>query len=186
MKREAEGISWRSLRKEWRDSYEAKRPILLFLLKFTGLMILFYAVEAWAAGMALYLGYMQSITWLSHELLNLLGQSTQASHETIRSGPYTMNVKPGCDALEPAFIFIAAVLSYPASAFHRVIGILAGLLVILPLNLVRLVTLFLAGVYLPASFPTLHLTLWPVIFIVIALLLFKRWIQWTRTCHAAA
>jgi exosortase/archaeosortase family protein len=46
------------------------------------------------------------------------------------------------------------------------------------LNIVRLVTLFLAGVYLPSIFEFLHTDFWQACFVFMPLALWLAWVRW--------
>jgi len=52
---------------------------------------------------------------------------------------------------------------------------LAAIVVLQLMNLVRIITLYLIGIYLPAFFNSAHLELWPTAFIVVAIVLFVGW-----------
>ena len=148
-------------------------------------MALFYVLgylPFWYA--PIYPDYLNGNAWVSSLLLRLLCQETQVTGATIHSPHFAIDIKPGCDALEPAWILISAVLSYPASLSQRLLGIGTGLLVILPLNLVRIGSLFLVGSYVPQFFPAIHLEIWPVVFIMTSVFIFTRWIRWTNAAHA--
>jgi len=84
----------------------------------------------------------------------------------------------GCDALEPSALFIAAVLAFPAPVLLKIAGILIGTFCLLFLNLVRIVSLFLIGVYYPDVFDVLHLDIWQILFILLTLVFFLIWLQW--------
>ena len=45
-------------------------------------------------------------------------------------------------------------------------------------NLVRIVSLFLVGVYFPKAFDWMHVEVWSAIFILLAIVLWTLWIQW--------
>lgn len=174
----AQEVSWTLLRQEWLQWYAGKRAILWFFLKFGVLMILFYAVAYNAPeSNSVYRAYLQVTAWLSHGLLNVFGQQTLSIGVTVQSERFSMNIKPGCDALEPAWILVAATLSYPATVRRKLVGLGIGLLMILALNFTRIVSLFFVGGYLPQFFAMLHLEIWPIVFIVVVLLYFTRWIR---------
>ena len=91
-----------------------------------------------------------------------------------------MTIRRGCDALEPSWLFSAAVLAFPATWRRRLFGILVGVSLILTLNLVRIVSLYFFGVHTPAFFEIIHLEVWPVLFIIAALCTWLTWVRWTR------
>jgi exosortase/archaeosortase family protein len=73
--------------------------------------------------------------------------------------------------------FLAAVLAFPATWRSRLIGLALGILAIQIVNLVRVVALFLTGVYFPRIFVSSHTVIWQTIVILFGTLL---WIFWAN------
>ena len=143
--------------------------------------LLYYIVALlpWVDG-ELFPAYLRANAYASSAILNCLGQSCHVVGTTIRSPQFAITIKRGCDALEPSWLFCAAVLAFPASWRRRLLGMSIGVAVILALNLVRIVSLYFLGIHLPSVFETMHLEVWPVIFILVALLI---WIGWIAKCR---
>jgi exosortase H (IPTLxxWG-CTERM-specific) len=156
-------------------------PIFRFGLTFGVVMALYYvaALLPWIDG-HLFPAYLEANAKLSNAILHWFGQASVVSGATIRSPQFSITIKRGCDALEPSWLFCAAVLAFPAPWQRRLPGIALGVAAILGLNLVRIVSLYFLGIHLPSFFETMHLEVWPVIFILVALLLWIGWISWSR------
>lgn len=118
--------------------------------------------------------------WASNELLGALGQGTRALGTTIRSSAYAINVRRGCDSTDAAWFFCAAVLAFPALPSRKLLGALAGTLLILSANIIRIVSLFLIGRLYPRLFDSVHLEVWPVAFILMSVFLWIAWMGWAR------
>jgi exosortase H (IPTLxxWG-CTERM-specific) len=161
--------------------FARNRAVLRFGLTF-GLVTLLYYVLAFAPIVEgrFFPAYLRANAQASSMVLNGLGQSCRVENATIRSPRFAITIKRGCDALEPSWLFCAAVLAFPASWRHRLRGIVAGVSLILTLNLVRIVSLYFLGIYTPAFFETMHLEVWPVLFIFIALGAWLFWVRWPR------
>ena len=84
----------------------------------------------------------------------------------------------GCDALDPAAAFVAAVVASPVSVWMKVPGIVVGTLALLLMNLVRVVSLFFVGIHFPSAFEMMHKEVWQASFIVLAVLFWVIWVQW--------
>jgi len=155
--------------------------VLRFGLTFGLVTAIYYvlALTPWVDG-DLFPAYLRANAWVSNALLNWLGQSCQADGTTIRSPQFAITIKRGCDALEPSWLFCAAVLAFPAPWRRRLPGMAVGVAAILTLNLVRIVSLYFIGIHFPGFFETMHLEIWPVVFIIVALLLWFVWISWSR------
>jgi exosortase/archaeosortase family protein len=149
-------------------------------------MAVYYALALIPVCDRLIYAYLEANAWLSNLILHGLGQDTRLTDTTIRSARFAITVRRGCDAIEPAWLFCAAVLAYPGRAGPKVLFCLAGTLALQLLNLVRIVSLFFVGLHWPGFFQSAHLEIWPVVFIVIALLLWTGWIRWTRQPVRAA
>jgi exosortase family protein XrtM len=176
------GLSWGALTDEWRTWWRAKAPVLFFGARFVALIVLLYAFLALpAADHALY-GYLQANAWLSNGILNVLGQGTHVSDVTIASSttPFAIAIRRGCDAVEPTWLLCAAILAFPGPWKRKLAGMLAGVVVLQLLNLVRIVSLYLVGSRFPSMFPSMHLEIWPALFIVVAIALFIGWKGWAH------
>ena len=127
---------------------------------------------------------------VANAILHGLGQLTTVNDVTIRSENYAVSIRRGCDAIEPAWFFCAAVLAFPGRWRSKPAGLAVGVAVILALNLVRIVSLYFIGLRVPRFFATAHLELWPGLFILATLALWFAWIRWSQrevpsAAHAA-
>lgn len=109
--------------------------------------------------------------------LNLLGQQTTMNGTVIRSDRFAVNIRNGCNGVEAMLIYFAAVLAFPASWKSRWLGVGLGFVAIQLVNLVRVVALFLTGVYLPQLFDSSHTVIWQTLVILSGVLL---WILWAN------
>lgn len=156
------------------------RFIALFLLYFLGFEALIYGL---VLGSGLFETYLAWNAWLSSLLLLPFVDGIEATGSVLASPGFALAVRPGCDALQPCAVFLAGVLSFPATARQRTVGACFGVILLLALNLVRISSLFLIGTHLPEWFDSAHIELWQGAFIVAALLL---WLFWARRVSAPA
>lgn len=115
------------------------------------------------------------VAQLSGAALNLLGQKVEMSGTVIRNSRFAVNIRNGCNGIEATLIFLAAVLAFPASWRSRLLGLGLGIAAIQVVNLVRVIALFLTGVYLPAVFDASHTVVWQTLVILSGVLL---WLYW--------
>jgi len=159
----------------------AHRPVFLFLLIFGVLMGLFYAFALFTPfyerHFPYYLGFNAR---LSGYILGFLGQDITVLGTSISSPAFSITVKQGCDAIEPTALFICAVLAFPSPFSKKIAGIVAGTLLLAILNIVRIVTLFVVGTYLPSVFELMHVDVWQGLFIFLAILFWVFWLLWTE------
>jgi exosortase H (IPTLxxWG-CTERM-specific) len=124
-----------------------------------------------------------AIARTSGAVLNGLGQHVAMNGTVIRSQRFAVNIRNGCNGVEAMLIFLAAVLAFPASWRSRLAGLALGILAIQLVNLVRVVALFLTGVYFPRIFDTSHTVIWQTVVILFGVLL---WIFWANRFAAPA
>ena len=117
------------------------------------------------------------IAKVSGVTLNLIGQGIEMHGTVIRNPRFGVNIKNGCNGVETMIIFLAAVLAFPASWKSRGIGLALGLIAIQLVNLIRVVALFLTGVYFPKFFDSSHTVVWQTIVILFGVLL---WVFWAN------
>ena len=115
--------------------------------------------------------------YLSSGVLNILGYQTSVLYDTIRSNQFSVGIRKGCDALEPMAMLVAGIIAFPSTFKQKLSGLFFGLLFLFCLNIVRIVTLFLTGVYRPQSFEVMHIEVWQVLFIIAGI---GYWFLWVR------
>lgn len=158
----------------WRRNRREVTFLLLFVVLLGGGFTLIsvnwvndHAVEPFTAGVAR----------LSGAVLDLLGQHVTMRGTIIQSSRFAVNIRNGCNGIEAMLIFLAAVLAFPAPWRSRLSGLALGIAVIQIVNLVRVVALFLTGVYFRQLFDTSHTVIWQTIVILSGVLL---WIWWAN------
>ena len=164
------------------------RRSILFLLRFLGLLVAFYLIVAsHPVNDAVVVPFTGAVARVSAGILNVLGEQVTVIGTQIRSSRFAVEIENGCNGVETALLFAAAVLAFPAPWLHRLWGLLLGFAAIQVINLVRVVTLFWVGVHRPALFGTSHTVLWQSIVVLCGMLLFLVWAsRETRASVAAA
>jgi exosortase/archaeosortase family protein len=156
-----------------------KRPVLRFFLIFCPVLGAFYL--CWITPFfqnTLFPAYLRLNANASARVLALVGQDATSSDTYIHSKRFVLEIKRGCDALEPSAIFVAAVLAVPAPFRRKAAGVLAGSACLAVINVVRIVTLYFVGVYFPRIFHMVHVDAWQALFIMLTLVLWVVWARW--------
>ena len=122
--------------------------------------------------------YLQFYARLSGDVMEIFGEDVSVTGSTVSSPRYSVNIKRGCDAMQPSILFIAAVLASPVVMWPKVPGLILGLLFLLVMNLVRVVSLFYIGVHYPSAFDVMHHDVWQAGFIFLAILAWTLWALW--------
>jgi exosortase/archaeosortase family protein len=112
-------------------------------------------------------------------LLHLLGvEALRTGGQIHHPGGFAYEIYYRCTAVLPAALLAALTFTYTAPLARRVIGVALGVSVLITLNLVRLVHLFLLGVYRPALFEVTHGVVWELILIMATVGLWWIWSRW--------
>ena len=173
-----------TLRSRWHDWYVGKGPIFGFVLKFGLLIVLLYALLATAFFDRMLYSYLEANAWFSHLILNLFGENTQVTDVTIHSPRFSIAIRRGCDAVEPTWLFCAAVLSFRGAIRYKILGMLVGVILLQLLNFVRIISLYWIGIHFCGFFNSAHLEIWPTAFIIVAIVLFIGWVEWSSKIPA--
>jgi exosortase/archaeosortase family protein len=156
---------------------------------FVGLIILFSAISLVPFFQNLLAECVQLDAKLAGKILNCLGQETHHTGSTVISSRFAMTVVSECSASEFVIFLWASILAFPATLRRKIVGVVLGTLTVGLVNLVRLVTLFLVGVYRPRLFTPAHEELWPGLFVVAVIFFVIGWVSWAmreEQSHAAA
>jgi exosortase H (IPTLxxWG-CTERM-specific) len=170
-----------------REAESPRRRSLLFLARFAVLLVVFYFVVAWRpVNDSAVVPFTAGIARVSAGILRVLGEDVAVSGTEIRSPRFAVNVENGCNGVETALLFGAAVLAFPAPWKRRLLGLAAGFVAIQVVNLVRVVSLFWIGAHRPALFTASHTVLWQSIVVLCGVLLFLAWATHEQRARAAA
>jgi len=164
--------------KDWISGQQKRMPIIKFVLGMTVGMILFFAISSTSffeekLNLPLVIGY----AWLSNMVLNLFGLPTNVAEGTqIVSAAFNINVAKGCDAVSPIILFLTAIAVYPTAFSNKWKWMLLAPLGLGLLNVVRIVSLYLLGVYMPSLFDFAHYEFWQGAFILVTIVTWFYWL----------
>lgn len=154
----------------------SKYPVLRFLIVFALIMVIFYIATAmtWYTRGA-FPWYLERNAAATAKLLSWFGEGTVAEGVHVRSPRFSLQVKAGCDAVEPSVLYVAAVLAFPVRLRRKLVGLWLGVLTLMIVNVLRLATLHYTGAYFPTAFETMHVAVWQPLFIVLVVGLWSLW-----------
>jgi exosortase H (IPTLxxWG-CTERM-specific) len=109
--------------------------------------------------------------------LNLFREHASVSGQVLSSPRFSVAIHNGCNGLEAILIFVCGVMAFPAPWAGRIIGALLGFLAIQVFNVVRVVSLFYVGIYLPQWFNVSHIFIWQSLVIILAVVLWLGWVH---------
>ena len=158
---------------------KAKKEILRFYLLFPLLFLIifiFYSffstyfeaeitmVSSWTAGL---LGF----------ILNLFGMNAHTSGPLLNLNKFSISVVAECTGLFEMFIFLAAILAFPANYKKKLLGLLFGIPVLYIFNILRMIGITVLGNWNPKTFKFFHLYFWQVAGILIIGGMWLFWIE---------
>ncbi|MBI4234091.1 MAG: hypothetical protein HY686_06585 [Chloroflexi bacterium] len=115
--------------------------------------------------------------------LKTLGADIASQGILVSSDAFSFVVVTECTVAGPLLLYWGAVAAFPAPWRSRLVGMVLGAAVLVPLNTLRLVTLYYVGAAYPRYFEAAHLLVWQSLIILSALVL---WLIWaTRFAHAS-
>jgi exosortase H (IPTLxxWG-CTERM-specific) len=161
------------------SGFARKRPVLRFVVLFIALMVAFYAVTSmsWYQD-GVFQRYLNLNADVSAMMLRWFGEDARSTDQDVRSPRMSLSIAAGCDAIEPSFMFAAAVMAFPASVKAKLLGVIVGVPLLLLLNLARILSLYYIGVYVPNWFEIAHVDIWQPAFILLALICWIVWVIW--------
>jgi exosortase H (IPTLxxWG-CTERM-specific) len=155
-----------------------RKPEARFLILFLIILGVSFTVVAFRpVDNAVVTPYTALIARSSGFVLRLLGEDAAVNGCAVSSPRFAVTIYNGCNGLITSLIFISGVLAFPARWPAKLIGVFGGLLAIQLINLVRIVSLFYIGVFLPQHFNDAHIFIWQSLVILFGISL---WIVWAH------
>lgn len=155
-----------------------KRPESRFLILFLSILgISFTVIALRPVNDAFVVPYTTLIARMSGNILALLGEDITINGCVLRSPRFAVTIYNGCNGLITSLIFVSGVLAFPARWSAKIIGVVGGLLAIQAINLVRIISLFYIGIFLPKLFNSSHIFIWQSLVILAGVAL---WVTWAH------
>ncbi len=111
------------------------------------------------------------LRWIGYREVTVRGAS-------LTSPRVHLQIDRGCDGIEPTALFLALILAFPAPFRRKLPALVLGIPLLVGLNLARVASLYLVGVYYPRLFHVMHVDVWQAIFIFLAILFWVIWALW--------
>ena len=154
------------------------RPDARFVIVFMAILVISFSVVALRpVNDSVVVPYTGLVARVAGVVLTLCGEEMTIAGCDLSSPRFSVTIYNGCNGLMTSLIYVAGVLAFPASLRGKLIGLAFGLAAIQGINLVRIVSLFYIGVYLPELFSQAHIFVWQSLVIVAGVAL---WIVWAQ------
>jgi exosortase H (IPTLxxWG-CTERM-specific) len=156
-----------------------QRPESRFLILFLSILgISFTVIALRPVNDAFVVPYTTLIAKVAGTLLGLFGEDITINGCVLRSPRFAVTIYNGCNGLITSLIFISGVLAFPAKLSAKAIGVIGGLVAIQAINMVRIISLFYIGIYLPKLFNSSHIFIWQSLVIIAGVTLWIVWAHW--------
>lgn len=154
--------------------------MLRYMLIFLSLQLVLFGINM-LAGVQYYLvlPWTEFLAHICASLVTWFDSSATASgkvlwnHET----GFGVSIEPGCNGIEAFIVLFAAVVAFPASWRHKLVGLVVGFVAVQALNVVRVISLFYLGQWNTAVFNFAHEYLWQALIMLDVLVV---WLLWVR------
>lgn len=131
--------------------------------------------------------FSRALVAVSHGLVLACGGHATRDRAVLRApGGFAIEMRDGCNAVNVTILLWSAILAFPAPWTTRILGLLAGSLILQLLNLVRFVSLFYLGQYNMAWFDFAHSYLWESLLVLDTMVVFWLWVNRVARRGAAA
>lgn len=90
---------------------------------------------------------------------------------------FGVSIEPGCNGIEACIVLFSAVIAFPSTWRHKLVGLVAGFVAVQALNVVRVISLFYLGQWNTDVFNFAHEYLWQALIMLDVLVV---WLLWVR------
>lgn len=101
-----------------------------------------------------------------------------------KANGFAVSIEAGCNGVEAAIVLIAAIVAFPSSWKHKLVGIVVGIIAVQVVNLVRIISLFYLGQWSFQVFEFAHLYLWQALIMLDVLVVWLLWLRWVSSQEA--
>lgn len=121
----------------------------------------------------------QLSAWISWVFLRgiglIVGFPVRIDGTNLASGDFIVDVSPACSGAVPMIIYLAAVFAFPTTVRAKLIGAGLGVSIIHGVNLIRVVGLFMIGLFYNDYFHETHVYIAQALVVAIAV---ATWLFW--------
>lgn len=124
--------------------------------------------------------YTRGVVLLTAKLLGIMSIPCVVHKSVLQLPAIALDVKFGCNGLEAVMIYSVAVVAFPSTWKKRILGILAGFVVLQVVNVFRIAGLAYAGIHFKSIFQYIHIYVAQGLMIAVSLGLFFIYLHYSR------
>jgi exosortase/archaeosortase family protein len=150
----------------------ARRFLIVFALMAGTLLALYYFPHRYGGAVSRVIdAYLHFYAVVTGAILRIFEPALQVVGNDI-VGRFELRVEKTCDAADVDILFVSAVAAWPGPWRARLVGALAGVALLAAVNIARICSLYYVGLHFPSSFTAVHLEIWPIAIVVVAIAAF--------------
>ena len=124
--------------------------------------------------------YTQGVVATTAKVLGILNVPCTYHGSIIKLPSISLDVKFGCNGLEAVMIYSVAVIAFPSSWKKKLVGILAGFIVIQVVNILRIAALAYSGIHFRNLFEYIHIYVAQGMMIAVSLAVFFLYLNYAQ------
>jgi exosortase/archaeosortase family protein len=167
----------------------ARRFLIRFAVLAVVLLAIYYFPYADRSLVSRFLDrYLHAYAVVSGAVLRIFEPDVRVVHTQI-IGRYSLRLIKTCDAMDVSTLFVSAIVAWPSGWRRRLVAAAAGVALLFVFNVARICSLYFVGMRSPSWFELVHLELWPIVLLIVAVGAFvaaTRWMAARDDHHAAA
>lgn len=154
------------------------RPGIRFALTFGVCFMLGIALLLTPRAQSVDTRFSRELVRVSHWLIHSCGGNALVQGAVLRDpiGGFAVEMRDGCNAVNVTLLLWSAVVAFPARWKAKLIGMVAGSLIIQAINIVRFISLFYIGQYSMTWFEFAHGYLWESLLVLDTMVVFWLWV----------
>jgi exosortase/archaeosortase family protein len=158
----------------------ARRFVIGFLVSSAVLLSLYYFPYSDSGPVKrMIAGYLHLYAVVSGAVLRVFERGITVTGPDI-IGRYSLRLVRTCDAMDVNILLVSAVLAWPGRWRRRLLAAAIGLACVLVVNVARICSLYYVGIFHPSSFTFVHIELWPIIMLAVAVGAFVILVRWMQ------
>lgn len=155
-----------------------KQKLFFFLGIFVSVIVIYYLLLSYLPAHAIesYINFTAYIAGFFIDILSSTKVITEGN--IIRNSSFVMQIGIGCEGTEPIILFIAGIAALPIQIKYKYKALIIGSMLLYVLNILRMILLFFIGSVFTEHFELFHSIIFPIIFILLALITWGFALKW--------
>lgn len=129
--------------------------------------------------------YTKGVVVVTSTVLKIMSIPSTYQGSIIQLPSISLDVKFGCNGLEAVMIYSVAVIAFPAAWKKKILGIVAGLIIIQVINILRIASLAYSGIHFRRLFEYIHIYVAQGLMIAISLGVFFIYLHYAESKKTA-